>query len=309
MTVLVGYSANHQGKEALHLGAMLARTAGVDVVVCVIVPAPWLPGRSQVDSEHQAHRTQLAEHALDQARAEMPGNVPAHFVTHQARSAPIGLLDAADQHAAALIVLGSSTAGMFGHITLSSVAARLLHSSPLPIALATRGFRCEVSETVTRVTVSYGGPQQSEALVGAARLVATRIGASMRLVAFAVQPPAPVTAHFGVEADMVRVWSAEMQASARETLQQHAADAVVPDPLELVVAYGRDWAEALDDVRWEPGDVLVVGSGSGGLLARVFLGSHAAKIIRSSPVPVLVVPRAAAGELATEGDGERGQST
>ena len=39
------------------------------------------------------------------------------------------------------------------------------------------------------------------------------------------------------------------------------------------------------------GDVLVVGSSStSSLLQRVFLGSSAAKIVRNSPVPVLVVP-------------------
>lgn len=40
--------------------------------------------------------------------------------------------------------------------------------------------------------------------------------------------------------------------------------------------------------------LLVVGSGSAGPFSRVFLGSRAAKIIRSSPVPVIVVPRATA---------------
>ena len=41
-----------------------------------------------------------------------------------------------------MIVLGSSTAGVFGRVALGSVTDRLLHSSPVPLALATRGFRC-----------------------------------------------------------------------------------------------------------------------------------------------------------------------
>jgi nucleotide-binding universal stress UspA family protein len=39
--------------------------------------------------------------------------------------------------------------------------------------------------------------------------------------------------------------------------------------------------------------VLVVGSSRLGPVARVFLGSNSTKIIRSSPVPVLVIPRGA----------------
>jgi nucleotide-binding universal stress UspA family protein len=46
--------------------------------------------------------------------------------------------------------------------------------------------------------------------------------------------------------------------------------------------------------------VLVVGSSSIGPVARVFLGSRASKIVRNSPVPVVLVPRGAAAELAEE---------
>ena len=44
--------------------------------------------------------------------------------------------------------------------------------------------------------------------------------------------------------------------------------------------------------------MLVVGSSAVGPVARVFLGSRASKIVRNSPVPVVVVPRATAAELA-----------
>jgi nucleotide-binding universal stress UspA family protein len=66
-----------------------------------------------------------------------------------------------------------------------------------------------------------------------------------------------------------------------------------------VVGVGEDWGEAVEDVPWEDGDVLVVGSSSIGPIARVFLGSRATKIIRHSPVPVVVVPRGRAEELAS----------
>ena len=45
-------------------------------------------------------------------------------------------------------------------------------------------------------------------------------------------------------------------------------------------------------------EVLVVGSSRAGRLARVFLGSAAIKIVRYSPVPVVVVPAAVAAEVA-----------
>ena len=50
------------------------------------------------------------------------------------------------------------------------------------------------------------------------------------------------------------------------------------------------WWDALTSVDWTPNELLILGSSSAGALRRVFLGTNATKIIRHSPVPVLVVP-------------------
>jgi nucleotide-binding universal stress UspA family protein len=89
-----------------------------------------------------------------------------------------------------------------------------------------------------------------------------------------------------------------MEAAAQKSLQQAKDLHPGPHPLEVVVGYGEDWDEALDDIEWRDGDVLTVGSSPVGPAAQVFLGSRAGKIVRHSPVPVVVVPRAAAQELA-----------
>ena len=78
------------------------------------------------------------------------------------------------------------------------------------------------------------------------------------------------------------------------------APARPPPALEAAVGRGETWEEALEDVEWDDGDMLVVGSSAIGPVTRVFLGSRASKIVRNSPVPVVVVPRAAAAELAEE---------
>ncbi len=61
--------------------------------------------------------------------------------------------------------------------------------------------------------------------------------------------------------------------------------------VEVVLGEGASWDAALRDIDWAVGDVLVVGTSSGPM-SRFFLGSHAAKIVRNSPVPVILVPRA-----------------
>ena len=276
MTFVVGYAPDGRGRAVLELAAMLSRASGEDLVVASIVPAPWAPGPARVDAEYQAELAAVAQGALDEARARLPEG--ARYVVHHARSTPAGLLEVAEQHDASLIVLGSASVGMHGYVHLGSVSDRLVHSSPIPIALAPRGFRCRGHCPVKRVTVAFGG-SDDRLVVGAAE-VAERVGAKLRVASFAVRSRTPIQAGVGREGDeaIAAQWERDVRAA-------------LGDDYELVIGRGANWDEALEEVEWTDGDVLVVGSSSIGPVARVFLGSRAAKIVRHSPVPVVVVPR------------------
>ena len=298
MTMVVGFAPDGRGRAVLHLAAMLARSGGEDLVVCAVVPAPWPPSPAKVDAEYQASLQGAAENALSRARARLPSDIPASFEVLHVRSAPAGLLQMAEKVSASLIVVGSATDGGSGMVSVGSVSARLLHSSHVPIALAPRGFRVGADARVARVTAAFGGSDDD--LVVAAAGVAARVGASLRVASFAVRPHPPHTIAIGHEADdeMTAQWTAEIGGRAREALREVANLPEAPHDLGAVVGRGEDWGEALEDVEWSDGDVLVVGSSSIGPLARVFLGSRATKIVRNSPVPVVVVPRGRAAELA-----------
>ena len=300
MTMVVGYTPDDREKAALPLAAMLARSSGDDLVVCCVVPVPWVPGMARVDAEYQAFLDHTADHALERARASLPADIAARFVRHSARSAPAGLLEVAAEHAATLVVLGSSSAGGFGRVVLGSVTHRLLHSSPLPVALATRGFRAKAGAKVVRVTAAYGAAAAGEDLIVASAAFAARVGAALRIASFAVWARPAYTTRLGTDPDdsVLQEWLAAVERNAGDAVTQVGQLLDVPRAIETVIGHGADWAEAIDDVAWGEGDVLVVGSSSVGPMARVFLGSRAAKIVRHSPVPVVVVPRHTAAELA-----------
>lgn len=300
MTMIVGYAPDERGKAALQLAAMLARSAGDDLVVCSVVPAPWIPGMARVDAEYHAYLDRTADEALEVARGNMPDDVPARFVRHSARSAPAGLLEVAEQYEASMIVLGSSSAGVFGHIALGSVTDRLLHSSPVAIALSPRGLRYKPGAVVTRVTAAYGGSEAAQSLVLAAARVAARVGAAVRIASFAVWSRPAYTTRLGTDPEdlVLREWTADLEQTVQDALEQVEELAEAPRKVEAVVGHGVTWAEAIEDVGWEERDVLVVGSSELGPVAQVFLGSRAAKIVRHSPVAVVVVPREQAEELA-----------
>jgi nucleotide-binding universal stress UspA family protein len=263
MTLVVGYAPDGRGGAVLHLAGMLARSAQDDLVVCAVVPSPWPPGPAQIDGEYRRFLDGMARAALERAQERLPGDVAAASLVHHARSAPAGLLEVAERREAAIIVVGTS-----GQPAIGSVTARLLHGSPVPVALAPHGFRSRPGAHVARVTAAFGG---SAGIVDAAGAVAATLGAPLRIASFAV----PVHAPFA--AGLIERWAQELEAAAG-----HAP---------AVVGHGASWEEAIDDVEWRDGDVLVVGSSSAAPPARVFLGSRASRIIRHSPVPVIVVPR------------------
>ena len=73
-------------------------------------------------------------------------------------------------------------------------------------------------------------------------------------------------------------------------MSQLKTDGITGDDVELQVVTGNSWVDAIDAAEWQNGDLLAIGTSPSSGLARVFLGSHGSKILRHSPVPVLVLP-------------------
>jgi nucleotide-binding universal stress UspA family protein len=300
MTVLVGLPRDERATAAVHLGVMIARSLDADLLVCTVVPPPWPPGMARIDAEYQEYLDRAAQEAIEQAQGMVPGDRPASFLVARARSTSAGLLEVAREHGARLLVLGSSTAGVLGRVAFGSVADRLLHSSPLPVVLGPRGFRCRADATVRRVTAAFGATDGADELVVAVAGVAARAKAALRVASFAVRPRTPLTAGIGSRAEdaVAREWAEDVERAQRAVLEQVERLPRQPSALAAAVGYGSDWAGAIEDIGWDDGDILAVGSSTVGPLEHVFIGSRSSRIVRHSPVPVVVVPRGAAHSLA-----------
>ena len=151
-----------------------------------------------------------------------------------------------------------------------------------------------------RITAAFS--EGADDLIIAAAAVSAEVGASLRVASFAVRAHPPLTAGIGSspERAVIHQWVQDMRAAAAVALEPVEDLATRPADIEYVIGHGTSWEEALEEIEWDDGDVLMVGSSTIGQIARVFLGSRAWKIVRNSPVPVVVVPRRAAAELAEE---------
>lgn len=297
MTLLVGFNPDRDDQTAIELGATLARSANQDLLVVSVVPATWpTPVAGHTDREFErwaAERGAQAVAAAEGLLADHCGDVPSRAVWVPGRSVPAGLVGAAEEFGAAMIVIGSGHDGGYGHVHISSTADRLLHSSPVPVALATRGYLASDHGKVRRATCAFRGDDVSGSTLARTAEICQEAGASLRIATFAVRGRTmyPPEVSVRTEDSLLERWTEQAAASQQQALVELGAAGVLPDNVETVIASGRSWGAAIDRLTWDRDDVLVVGSSSAAsILSRLFLGSSASKIVRNSPVPVIVVP-------------------
>ncbi|MDQ0372799.1 universal stress protein [Cellulomonas humilata] len=298
MTIVVGANPFGGLHGAVDLGVTLARTLPEDtgafvLVVATVIPHGWtVPSMARVDGEMQEWIKARADEAQAAVRELLAGHaddLTVEFVRLTDRSTPRALAALAEQRDATALVLGSSPDGPEGRVVVGSTADYLLHSSPVPLAIAPRAYRAAstTDATARRLTCSFGGSGVAVSTVRWAARLTREIDVQLRVASFGVRSATMYPPEVGtdIESEVTAQWReqmAEAQAALRPGLDEDT---------EFVVASGTSWTEALSSVDWMPDELLILGSSSAGTLQRVFLGTSATKIIRHSPVPVLVVPR------------------
>ena len=299
MNYLVGLTADRGGRDALALGRMLVRTGDVTLIVCIVLPEVWgHPSLARVDAEYAAFLKQYAEDTIAEAREFVGDAVQAEYVSASARTATEGLITTAREKDAVLIVLGSARHGPFGRFAMGSVTNEMLHTAPVPVALTPRGYSPASDARLRRVTCAFAGSTRSRTAFDATVQLSRRHDVPLRLITLVVRDRQMYPSQVGYSAE--RLVAEQWRAQAEEA--QNSALATLPedDTVEASVVSGRNWEDALDSLPWEEGEVLVVGSSRLGPIRRVFLGSNSTKIVRSSPVPVVVIPRGADVHLAED---------
>lgn len=279
MRYVVGYTPNERGADAVALASAMARAQGahLDLVYVVDRRAPYVamnPQGNRISGPEQAVLT-----AERQGMALVPDGVEAQFHVRQADSFAAGLIDAAVEYEAGLIVVGAARSGLFKRHTVGSVANALLHAAPVPVALAPRGYHR--TEAVTRLTLAVGQREGAEAATDVAVDSATRRGVPLRLVSL-VELDAEGNGGENINAAHVHANTVLTEAS-RRLPEGHRAS--------VEVAHGRTIEETIDDLEWDEGEILIVGSSRLAEKNKLFIGSTAYKVLLALPVPMVVVPR------------------
>lgn len=292
MTVVVGYVVGKSGPAPLNLAVEVAGALGTSLVVATVVPRPWsTPSMARVDAEYAAWATTLAAESRADAAEHLADTTGLDISYRQvsAGTSGDGLVALAEELGADALVVGSSSDGALGQVVLGTTTDWLLHSSPVPVAISPRGYRGARGGKITRLTCAYSGSPNSVRVVElVAELTANR-PVAMRVISFAIRGRTMFPPEVGLHAEdsILEVWAADL----RTMLAKLRSDAVVTGDVELQVITGNGWGQALDNTEWDDGELLILGTTGRRGIKGVFLGSHGAKIIRYSPVPILVLPK------------------
>jgi nucleotide-binding universal stress UspA family protein len=291
MTIIAAFSSSRKGTAPLNLAAQISRWTGDKVVAAAIVERPWPAKGDPIEEEYLRYVTSQASHAIDRVVSLLPGDLDTPTVVHQSTSIPTGLIELVAAHDARLVVVGSSSSGLLGRVSLGSVTERLVHTAAVPVAIAPRGYPLG-PERIRRLTAAYGGEADINGLIASTAELATQWPVRLRIVSFTVRPVTMFSGSIEPSAEnlVIQQWARRTSEDIGKQLNDVRANISVPD-VEVVIGSGHDWREAVESVSWEAGDMLLLGSGAAGQAAHVFLGSAASKILRHAPVPVMIVPR------------------
>lgn len=308
MSIVVAVSPGHDPSSVVALGTLMARAYQHDLVFVSVTTSAWpaaniWPSSRDKRSAADTRAAEKAQASLDRAEAATPSDVSARYVIRSASSARRGLLEAVKEFDGIRLVLGSAEDGKSGRITLGSTSTALSHGAHVPVVMVPKDYGIAPGARLTRVTVAYKGTETSAELVLRAARIASAAGTAFRIASFA--PP-----RRGAFIDMAAGSGAE---SEREVAQEWLSvirdhtDAMEteiekldnpPHPIEVEVGAGPNFEAAVTSIGWRSTEVLLIASSSLAALAQVNLGSRATKILRASPVPVVLVPRRAVEHYA-----------
>ena len=182
MHVTVGYLATRTGDDGVALAGALANTfdATVDVVLVVREEYPdGHPGRAEYQQLLMRRGEEWAAQAIAALAAVGVSATPNVLVGDSYSEALIGFAQEKDSD---LIVIGGARDGIFGGHVIGSVAGALLHCSPIPVALAPRGYAEDPPEAITSVTAAVPTKAGDDNPLPFAFTLASASGLSIRML-------------------------------------------------------------------------------------------------------------------------------
>ena len=272
---LVAWGGDARSKDALALGATLARTFRAELAVVYVV-------REETFGAHTFGDVSFTQEVVRQASERVQKHLDAltgldDVVLHVRRSGSVaeGVLDVAKEIGADLIVIGAGTGTRA--LTTNAIVTALLHASPVPVAMAPRGYRKDAPAVLTELVAAVGPRADAGRILEEAIRGVERVSLPLRLVSLL---------ELGTDVDVPD----ERVESVRAALER-AVEEVDVDEVTTQVGQGKNLKEAIANIEWKPDSALIIGSSRLAQGKQTFIGTVASRMLAHLPIPMIVAPR------------------
>ena len=272
---LVAWGGDARSKDALALGATLARTFRAELAVVYVV-------REETFGAHTFGDVSFTQEVVRQASERVQKHLDAltgldDVVLHVRRSGSVaeGVLDVAKEIGADLIVIGAGTGTRA--LTTNAIVTALLHASPVPVAMAPRGYRKDAPAELTELVAAVGPRAGAGRILEEAIRGVERVSLPLRLVSLL---------ELGTDVDVPD----ERVESVRAALER-AAEKVDVDEVTSHVGQGKNLKEAIANIEWKPDSALIIGSSRLAQGKQTFIGTVASRMLAHLPIPMIVATR------------------
>lgn len=279
--IVIGVDERPGARDAIELSRRLAGP-GAELTLAHVYPNEL---RSWRGSSGPYESIERDDSAALLARLRDDAGLAAELRSVGAPTVGRGLHLLAEATGADLLVVGSSTRGMFARVRLSDDTRASLNGAPCAVAVAPIGY-ADSPKLMREIGVGYNGSAESLHALAVARDVAGRWDArvsAFEAVALSGRAFAGGAPPISDQAIEELVEQAHERVSGLEGIDPHAA---YGDPAEELAWYSASL------------DLLVVGSRDYGPFGRLFHGSTSQQLARAARCPLLVLTRAARAQDA-----------
>lgn len=277
--VLVAVDGSEFSAGAIRVATELTRAAGALLVVLTVLPARHGSDVMGVDT-----RLAEQEEALKLVQSTVAGveasGVKTLAATHRGRSPAQGIVAAAKEHNADMIVMGRRGKYSLARAMLGGAVAKVIGGALCPVLVTPRASKMWERRILL---ASDGSPASETATRIAARLARAR---NLPLTVLSVEVPKHSPERQAEAAKIVERTVAALRAEGIDA-DGKVGHGLPPDEIQTIV--GQTGA-----------DLVVIGSEGRTGLGRVLLGSNSEAVIARATCPVLVATAAMAGSAVVQ---------
>jgi nucleotide-binding universal stress UspA family protein len=299
MKVLIGVDGSLDSFAAVRLIARLLVADADEILLYYSPPHIELRTRTTLQPEvlDRVHHS-LTDAVFDAAQEQLPNAMRTKTQTIIGTQKPAhGLMVAADEYRADMVVLGARGASTARVSGIGSVTRHVVHSSRLPVLVA----RPRTEETaLLHILLACDGSECSRnagSLLHKFKWPNDSVGRVMTVVESLVAGHIPEWLESELrdnEAESVGLGfferSEQEEQHAREDLLRYFGELPAPfqghDP---IVSQGHAAQEILNTIEAEKTDLVVVGARGRGAFGRLFIGSTSEHVLTHAPCSVLIV--------------------